>query len=80
MKLTDRTCACNGLTNFECEARKLCEFTKTSMEKLVKSPWANLCFDGFLTFETTVRQQQQTQLKLGSLKQRDLLGISVHYG
>ena len=37
--------------------RKLCEFAETSMEKLVKSPWANLCFGGFLTFGTTVGQR-----------------------
>ena len=36
--------------------RKLCEFAETCMEKLVKSPWANLCFGGFSTFWTTVRR------------------------
>ena len=60
MKLTDHTCACNNLTSFECESQapgngsyvnfQIC----TSMEKLVKTPRAKLCFGGFLTFGTTV--------------------------
>ena len=32
----------------------LCEFSEIFMENLVKSPWENLCFGGFLTFGTTV--------------------------
>ena len=49
------TCAGNSLTNFECEVQVTgngseYEFAETSMKKIVKSPWANLCFGGFLTF------------------------------
>jgi hypothetical protein len=38
VKLSDHTCACNDLTNFECEAQAIAE---TCMEKLVKSLWMN---------------------------------------
>ena len=57
MKLTNHTCACNGLTNFEFEAQATGNgsYAETYMEKLVKSPPAILCFGGFSTFGTTVR-------------------------
>ena len=55
VKLTDHTCACNDLTNFECESQATgngrCEnFQKLAWKHLVKSSWANLFFGGFLAF------------------------------
>ena len=52
VKLTDRTCACNVLTNFECEVQatgngSYVNLQKLLMENLVKSPWANLYLADF---------------------------------
>ena len=51
-KLTDHTCACNDLTNFEYEAhanrkRKLWEFVESCLYKLVKWLELNLILAGF---------------------------------
>ena len=56
VKLTDHTCACNDLTNFECGAQvtrngSLCQFAATCMEKLVKSLVVNLFLAGFSLLE-----------------------------
>ena len=46
VKLTNHTCACNDLTNFECEAQATGNGSyvklQKHMEKLVKSPGVNL--------------------------------------
>ena len=56
VKLTDLTCACNDLTNFECEAQATGNGSYMNLKKLPSREitWANLCFGGFSTFGTTV--------------------------
>ena len=57
MKLTDRTCACNGLTNFECEAQATGNGSYVNLQKLAWKKLVTmreLIFGGFQPFGTTV--------------------------
>ena len=53
VKLTDHTCACKNLTNFECEAQATGNGSYVNLQKLAwKNSW--LIFGGFQPFGTTV--------------------------
>ena len=54
VKLSDHTCACNDLTNFECEATGYGIYVtaENCMKKLVKQLWASLFSVGSSFLET----------------------------
>ena len=55
VKLTDHTCACNDLTNFECEAHATGNGSYVNLQKTREITLGEFILGGFQPFGTTVR-------------------------